>query len=293
MCRSKQDGGQRCASHSPARRRLDRAATRIRGGHGPAQRAAVEELDPKYVYGTIAERAHAAETTTDEKTLMAAYNDRNRAVRDAAGGNPITVAAVKERKKEERVWRQRRARRDKKERIESEQRIADRNAAKKAADVEATTEDSETGTPSNANEENQDPENLPDTLEDERAQAARNDAIDAKNIAAWLEIEGSRVDALVEQMRDPNWKPANGNDYDDNDYDGNDTWDQARKKLGTPETDDIIRDYAWNEYKHVYPWQDETSYEFFAYQSACGKDLSLMQELGYDYTDYDGSEEYH
>ena len=95
MCRSKQDGGKRCDSHSPARRRLNRAAIRIYGGADLDQRRGIESMDPKFVYGTIAERARVGATTTDEKTLMAAMKDHNLAVRDAAMKNPITVALKK------------------------------------------------------------------------------------------------------------------------------------------------------------------------------------------------------
>ena len=83
MCKSKSEGGHRCASHSPANRRAGRAAIRIFGRNSRANRRAVAALPEKYAYGTIAERIQIAETTTDLAVFRAQVNDQSEAVRNA------------------------------------------------------------------------------------------------------------------------------------------------------------------------------------------------------------------
>lgn len=83
MCKSKADGGKRCASHSPQNRRAGRAAIRIFGRNSRANRRAVAALPQKFVYGTIAERIEIAETTTDLAVFRAQVNDPSEAVRNA------------------------------------------------------------------------------------------------------------------------------------------------------------------------------------------------------------------
>lgn len=88
MCDSKQDGGRRCPSHSPASRRTGRAAVRLYGSNSATTRAAVESLPSEYVHGTISERARIAATTTDERVKELAARDRKPAVVDALAENP-------------------------------------------------------------------------------------------------------------------------------------------------------------------------------------------------------------
>ena len=87
MCRSKAEGGHRCASHSPASRRAGRAATRIFGSNDAKSRQALELLDPKFVNGNIAERALAVRYALDPTILALAARDPKAAVRDAADKN--------------------------------------------------------------------------------------------------------------------------------------------------------------------------------------------------------------
>lgn len=94
MCRSKEDGGRRCDSHSPANRRLGRAAVRLFGHDTPVARAKVRGMDSKFVHGTIAERAHIAATTINFRTRERASVDPSAAVRDALDENPVQVTRV-------------------------------------------------------------------------------------------------------------------------------------------------------------------------------------------------------
>lgn len=71
MCRSKEDGGKRCASHSPANPRLGRVALRIYGTDTAATREAVTHLNPEYVNGTVAERRRIGRAAIDQVMRLA------------------------------------------------------------------------------------------------------------------------------------------------------------------------------------------------------------------------------
>lgn len=116
------------AEREQENRKLGKDATRIFGKDNSETRRRFESLDPTYTRATVAERAHIAATTTDEHTLLAGYSDNELAVRNAAGENPITVAAHNERKKEKHVEDLRYRRRQKKEENEIRKRIVDRAA---------------------------------------------------------------------------------------------------------------------------------------------------------------------
>lgn len=88
MCRPKEEGGRRCASHSPSARRAGRAAVRLYGSDNPGTRAIVESLPPEYVNGTISERAQIAATTTDDRVIKLAARDPKKPVVDALAENP-------------------------------------------------------------------------------------------------------------------------------------------------------------------------------------------------------------
>ena len=66
MCKSKANGGKRCASHSPANRRLGRVAFRLYGTDTVATREAVTHLNPAYVNGTVADRRRIGRAAIDQ-----------------------------------------------------------------------------------------------------------------------------------------------------------------------------------------------------------------------------------
>lgn len=87
MCKSKAEGGHRCASHSPASRRNGRAATRIFGSNDAKSRQALERLDSKFVHGNIKQRAIEAKYAMDPAIIALAARDPKKAVRDAVDEN--------------------------------------------------------------------------------------------------------------------------------------------------------------------------------------------------------------
>ena len=74
MCRSKQNGGKRCVSHSPANRRLGRVALRLCGTNDAATREAVSRLYPEYVSASIAERRKMGLAAIDQAMSLARMN---------------------------------------------------------------------------------------------------------------------------------------------------------------------------------------------------------------------------
>ena len=171
MCKSKQEGGHRCASHSPANRRLGRAAVRLFGHDTPVARVAVERMDPKFVHGTIAERAHIAATTYDFVTRERASVDPSAAVRDALDKNPVQVTRVSV--------------------LPTEAEVDAWEKKKKAAAKKTAAEDSEAGTPPNASI----------TAAERKKTAAQDDALRTKGIEARAEIEEMRVRESAERER--------------------------------------------------------------------------------------------
>ena len=164
MCKSKADGGHRCDSHSPASRRAGRAATRLFGTNDAKSRQALDSLDPKFVHGTIKQRALVAKYAKDPAIIALAARDPKAAVRDALDEN--THEALKNaalRSEMKKNWEPENLASElvNRERISKEQQDeeeADRRknekdlrAAKRTA-AKVTTEDSKTGTPQNDQE---------------------------------------------------------------------------------------------------------------------------------------------
>ena len=67
MCKSKAQGGKRCDSHSPANRRLGRAALRLYGTDTVATREAVTHLNPEYVNGSVTDRRRIGRAAIDQE----------------------------------------------------------------------------------------------------------------------------------------------------------------------------------------------------------------------------------
>ena len=89
MCKSKAEGGKRCASSNPANRRLGRVALRLYGTSTAATREAVTHLNPEYVYGSVADRRRIGRTTVDQVIMKLAARDPNASVVDAFNENPL------------------------------------------------------------------------------------------------------------------------------------------------------------------------------------------------------------
>ena len=93
MCRSKQDGGHRCDSHSPASRRLGRVALRLCGTNTTATREEVTRLYPEYVNASVAERRRIGRAAIDQeiRELAAAKTNQEPAPGDTTDAEDRTL----------------------------------------------------------------------------------------------------------------------------------------------------------------------------------------------------------